>query len=94
MKFISWLRKDRVAPLLTDDGLEARLRWALHEDAERLAGSDHMDPVRCGRLRCQHTWPLCGHSYLAPAERVVLNNCEPIPCDFEDNYVCARHSNG
>ena len=60
MKLIAWLRRDRVAELLTDDGLEARLRWALREEAER----------------------------------IVRSYCEPIPCDIEDNYVCAAHSHG
>ena len=52
--------RDRVAELLTDDGLEVRLRHALR----------------------------------AEAERIVRDYCEPIPCDFEDNYVCAAHRNG
>ena len=28
------------------------------------------------------------------AWQVVANNCRPLVCDIEDNYVCDVHSNG
>ena len=45
-KLARWLRRDRVAELLTDDGLQALVKHALREEAERIVRS-HCQPIPC-----------------------------------------------
>jgi hypothetical protein len=41
----------------------------------------------------ERLWPGIDGQVL-DARRVVSDYCGPLVCDIEDNYVCARHSNG